>query len=184
MVKQKIQLIDEEEEQEYKTDREILFPKGLNVEQDQVGDVYDLYREAAGVHSKLTTMTEDYTLSRYNIDIYNLKLPKFIREQRKLVRIMETCIVTPLHILIRHTKGNIEEATKIQEQLQREFLAIQTLLLGELDETVIMGRTTEGEVITAFLKHGLSPAIEQEYEDDTKNKTLLNKLTEKKRTGE
>lgn len=128
-----------------------------------MGDIYDVYGKAVAVHSKLTSMTEDYTLTRYNVDIYNQKVPKFIREQRKVLRVIKSYIVIPLAQLLDFYNTK-EKAKLVYRGLWKQYRMIEELLLGELDETVIMGRTDQGQVIEAFLEHGMHPSSREEYE--------------------
>lgn len=147
---------------------------------EPMGDVYDVYGKAVGVHSKVSDMTEDYTLTRYDKDIYLEKFPRFIREQRKLLRIMKTYIIIPLEVLKSHYNSE-EKARRVHEGLKREYEVIQELIIGELDECVIMGRTPRGEVINAFLKHGLQQEEREMLDIETEKPELKNLLRERKR---
>lgn len=147
-------------------------------EQQPMGDVYDVYAKASGVHSKLSGMTEDYTLARYNIDIYNQKLPKFIREQRKVIRIIKSYLILPKEILrtVYNTETKVEE---VYNGLLNEYNIVEELLLGELDESVLMSRTPNGEVIKAFLMHGLNQESREQYDLNNEKPTISNKLKER-----
>lgn len=143
-----------------------------------MGDVYDVYAKAVGVHSKLSKMSEDYVLTRYNIDVYNQKFPKFIREQRKLLRIIKSYIIIPLSILKAYYNTD-EKAKEVHKGLQREYNLIEELIIGELDECVIMGRTPQGEVIKAFLQHGLNEGSREIYDVETENPSMGKKIRER-----
>lgn len=172
----------EEEKQEYIVDEtpedKVAYKIKRDKDEQPMGDVYDVYAKAVGVHSKISEMTEDYTLTRYDHDVYNQKFPKFIREQRKLLRIIKSYIIIPLNLLKKHY--NNEEITKtIYKGLVREYKIIEELIIGELDECVIMGRTPNGEVIKAFLLHGLNPEIREEHDIETSRPTIKEKLKER-----
>ena len=104
-----------------------------------MGDLFDVYSKASGVHSKISDMSEDYTLTRYNLDIYNQKFPKFVREQRKVLRIVKSFIIIPFDKL--ENKYGTEIAIMVHNILEKEYKIVEDLLLGELDECVIMART-------------------------------------------
>lgn len=143
-----------------------------------MGDVYDVYAKAVGVHSKISGMTEDYTLTRYNIDIYNSKFPKFVREQRKVLRIIKSFLIIPLSELKKFYNTE-KQAKTVYAKLVREYKIVEELLIGELDECVIMGRTPQGEVINAFLQHGLQPENREAYEAEIEQPTIKSKLKER-----
>ena len=147
-------------------------------DEQPMGDVYDVLAKAVSVHSKLSNMSEDYTLTRYDEDIYNMKVPKFVREQRKLLRVVKSYIVIPKSILrsFFNTQSKIDE---IHEGLIKEYKVIEKLLLGELDETVIMGRTPKGEVIKALLRHGMTHAENQEHDGEIEKPTIGQKMNER-----
>lgn len=163
----------ERKEQEEKEEREQKEKEG-----EPMGDVYDVYQKAVAVHSTISGMTEDYTLTRYNQDVYNQKFPKFIREQRKLLRIIKSYIIIPLPKL-RRFYNTEEKAKEVYRGLVEEFKIIEELLIGELDECVIMGRTPQGEVINAFLKHGLQPESRDTYDLEVDKPTARQKATER-----
>lgn len=160
------EMLDREEEKEQ------------NIQEQPMGDVYDVYAKAVGVHSKLSGMTEDYTLTRYNIDIYNQKFPKFVREQRKVLRIIKSFLIIPLSRL-KILYNTEDQAKRVYAQLVREYKIVEELLLGELDECVIMARTPEGDVIKAFLQHGLNPENRDSYDIETEQPNIKRKLNER-----
>lgn len=143
-------------------------------------DIYDIYNKSATVHSNMTDMTDDYTLSRYDFDIYQNPLPKFIREQRKVLRVIETYMLIP-QIELKKLNYSDLEIEKIQKALLAEFIIIKKLIIGELDEMVIMARSQKGEVINAFLNVGLNDGMRQEIDLRRKEegKNINDALTEK-----
>lgn len=148
-------------------------------EQQPMGDVYDVYGKAVRVHSRISGMTEDYTLTKYNIDVYNMKVPKFIREQRKLLRIIKSYMIVPKEQLVDYY--NTEEvAEDCYKRLLKEYALVEELLLGELDEMVIMARSDEGQVIKAFLKHGMNPELREDYDSENDTPTVGSRLTEER----
>lgn len=142
-----------------------------------------MYSKTIKVHSKNSDMTEDYTLTRYNHDIYNDKIPKFIREQKKIIRIIKTFLTIPKGQLYKTFK-NTKKVEQAEQELNKEYEMIRILLQAELDEMVIMGRTPKGEVIRAFLVKGFSPDEKEEYENENyelTNQSSIQKLKETKK---
>lgn len=178
--------MEDQEEEERVYEMEYEFPerpdhmkeKEEDIEIDQpLGDVYDVYGMASSVHSRMTSMTRDYTLAKYNSGIINEKFPKFIREQRKVVRILQSFMVVPKMVLAkRFNKDYAEYAHKL---MLKSFSDIQKLLLGEIDEMVIISRAGKGEVIKAMLMHGKTKEEQQEYEQTVDSDTVLGRLKER-----
>lgn len=142
-----------------------------------LGDAYDLYGMLTAVHSRKTDMTRDYTLARYNSTIINEKFPKFIREQRKIVRILESFMVVPMATLLK--RYTPQYAKKAHAAMRKSFHDVQGLLLGELDEMVIISRAGKGEPLKAGLLHGRSREEVDEYNEAVENSGTKGKLTEK-----
>lgn len=167
------------ETQRYKLQDEDLKARDVQRTSEQpLGDIYDIYGMASNVHSKHSTMSRDYTLARYNSEVINAKLPKFIREQRKIVRILESFLIIPLDTLQRRYG---ESAVGIRKHLLQVYDDIEKLLLGELDEMVIISRAGKGNVIEAMLKHGKTKEVQEEYERSLESEGVMNKLKEEKK---
>lgn len=164
-------------------------------EKSLYGDLYDIYGSATDIGSKNTDMTADYTKTRYDVDITQYKLPRFVREQLKILRITKDFLIPTKQMLEKLNNGRrfslIEPETenehneiisgtdKMINEIKNEFLVIQSLLGGEIDELVIMSRTPKGQVIDAMLKLGL----DSNSRDEINNKAagLGDKLNEKKK---
>lgn len=151
-------------------------------DRSRVADMYDLYGKASTVHSKHSRMTEDYTLTNYHIDMYNEKLPKFIREQRKLLRIIKNYMI-PSKEKLRELYNDEIKIEYIIKKITEQYLLIEELLLGELDEVVIMGRSPKGEVIGAFLKHGLNDDLRDGLNAEMKQSDMIERLKEKEKAN-
>lgn len=144
-----------------------------------LGDVYDVYGMASNVHSRKTDMTRDYTLAKYNSELINGKFPKFIREQRKVIRILKSYMLVPKEVLIKRGfhPGYIERALRA---MKKSYADCEALLLGELDEMVIISRAGKGEVIKAMLMHGKTREEQNEYNLAVEQgETLKDGLTER-----
>lgn len=175
----------ETEEQQYETDYDFPeTPKDLQGnttdEQDKrtaLTDQYDLMQLASNVHSKNTSMSTDYTLTRYNTEIINAKFPKFVRNQRKAVRILESFMIpTKQELLRRYTPETVE---KILLQARQDYKSVEGLLLGEVDEMVIIARSGKGEVIESILHHGSNVEDIEEMKLRMKDDTVKSKLQER-----
>ena len=77
--------------------------------------------------------------------------------------------------------SNKKLAEDAYKKLWKEYRIIEEILLGELDETVIMGRTPEGEVINAFLKHGMVPEFREDFDTQIERPTMRSRLTDDRR---
>lgn len=153
--------------QETRVKREREIQKRLD-EEEIISDQFDLFSLATRVHSDISSMSKDYTLANYNSQILNAKLPKYIREQRKALRIIKTYLEIPIERLEK--RYDKEEAKLILKQLQETFKRIERLLIGELDEIVIMTRAEGGKVINAILQHGLLGRDTEELDDMINNR--------------
>lgn len=122
-------------------------------EETILSDELDLFTLATKVHSDIAGMNRDYTLANYESNIMQSKIPKFIREQRKVLRIIKSYIVVPIEKLQK--KYGKEEAQKVLDQLETRYERIEKLIIGELDEIVIMSRAEGGKVRNSILSHGL-----------------------------
>lgn len=150
-------------QQTYVDDSEINIPQSRSSnryedKEDKIpfSDIFDIYHKASSVHSRLSDMNEDYTLSRYDVDVYNNPIPKFIREQRKLLRIIKTFVCIPQATLMK-VYNDEKKVEAISKGLAKEFAIIEEIMICELDEVAIMARSMKGEVITAFLQVGATP---------------------------
>lgn len=144
-----------------------------------LGDMYDVYGMASNVHSKITDMTRDYTLGKYNTEIINAKFPKFIREQRKVVRIMKSFMLpTMASLLKRFPNMTLDEVKSLVLAMKQNYMDVERLLLGELDEMVIISRAGKGEVLTAMLVGHKDKEERAEYEQQMAD-SLKDKLTQK-----
>lgn len=170
----------EEEETQTYTPTPITTKTEDNKKRDlPLGDAFDLYGMASAVHSQTTDMTRDYTLAKLDSDIINNKFAKFIREQRKTIRVIKSFLLIPKQKLTQRY-GN-QKATQIHQRLKEDYEQIQTILLGELDEMVILSRAGKGQVTTAMLTHGRSKEERDEYDQQLKDQGIREKLTEKKK---
>lgn len=172
----------DEKETTYKIEYE--FPKKPETVKEEIitenslGDIFDVYGMASNVHSKKSGMTRDYTLAKYDTEIINTKFPKFIREQRKIVRILKSFMIIPREMLEK--VYNKETATYINMIMKKNYEEIEGLLIGEIDEMVIISRAGRGEVIKAMLMHGKNREEQEEYEQEVEGKKTIDKLKEKK----
>jgi hypothetical protein len=64
----------------------------------------------------------------------------------------------------------------IHQELTRTYNDIEELLLGELDEMVVMSRAGKGEVIRSMLKLNLGDKEREAYEAEMDEKSLGEKL--------
>jgi hypothetical protein len=162
---------DEQEPKEVKEKDIIDVPKD-----DPLGDVYDVYGMVSNVHSKITGMTRDYVLAQYTSEVINSKFPKFVREQRKTLRVVKSFLIVPLEEL----KNRYEPvyAEKVYRLIWKIYKDIEELLLGEIDEMVIISRAGKGEVTKAMLLHGRTKEEREEFDSELVT-GVGNKLMEK-----
>lgn len=137
--------------------------KDLDKRKEQpLGDVYDIYGMVSDVHSKITDMSRDYVLANYTSEIINSKFPKFVREQRKTLRIIKSFLEVPEVELEK--RYNSDYVKTIKTNIHSIYLDIKSLLLGELDEMTIMSRAGKGKVTDAMLLHGRGREEREEFE--------------------
>ena len=99
-----------------------------------------------------------------------------------MLRVIKSYLIIPLVKLLKFFNKR-EKAVEVYRGLWKEYRIIEELLLGELDETVIMGRTPEGEVIEAFLKHGMNPELREDYDTQTESPSVKGRLMESDKGG-
>jgi len=141
-----------------------------------LSSIYDLYHMATDVHSSIDNVTRDFTLGNYTADVMNETFPKFVREQLKLISVMESYIVIPLHKL-KQRYNDEKKAIIKHETLKIIGKRIRLYFLGELYSAIIMSRSMKGEVIKAILLHGKGPEEQQQYEENQQNRSMWEKLT-------
>lgn len=173
MTPQKYEL-DEGPPQQTKSEIELEKP---TTKEEAMADVYDVYNMVSGVHSKITNMTRDYTLAKLNSDLVNGKFPKFIREQRKTLRIIKSFLIIPEEELCKRYDREVAKA--IRKQIIEEYRHIQEILLGELDEMVILSRAGKGEITTGMLMHGRGKDEREDFQKELGNQGMKEKLLEK-----
>lgn len=142
-----------------------------------LGDVYDVYGMVSRVHSQQTSMTRDYTLAQYTSEVINAKFPKFVREQRKTLRVVKSFMLVSEERLAK--RYNEKYAKKCIKVLQKIYDDIEELLLGEIDEMVIISRAGKGEVTKAMLLHSRTKEEREEYEQNLGGNGMKDKLMEK-----
>lgn len=142
----------------------------------EINDSIGVYNTASNVHSKSTSMTRDYTLARYNSTIVNDKLPKFLREQRKVLRVIKSYLI--VNIITLKKRYNQNMAILIQNELKKIYAEIDNLIIGESDELVIMSRAGKGHVIDSMLKVNLGEKEREEY-DKSVGESIPDKLFNK-----
>ncbi len=133
----------------------------------------------SNVHSNISQMSRDYVLAHYTTDVINSKFPKFIREQRKTLRIIKSFLIIPEKQLQR--RYGLEEAKRIYGEIKEIYKNVEMLLLGELDEMVIISRAGHGEVTKAMLMHGRTREEREEYEDEISDHGVRDRLMEKRK---
>lgn len=163
---------DKDEPKEPKEEENI----GTEKTDDPLGDVFDVYGMVSNVHSKITSMTRDYVLAQYTSEVINAKFPKFVREQRKTLRVVKSFLIIPLIEL--KNKFNEQYAIRVYNSILKVYTDIEELLLGELDEMVIISRAGKGEVTRAMLLHGRTREEREEFDNEGKT-GVKEKLLEK-----
>lgn len=172
----------EQVKQEYTPEYEDTGRKLMKRPTEIIGDVFDMYGMASEVHSDLTTMTRDYVLAKYTSEVINAKFPKFVREQRKVVRILKSVIIPPTYVLqqkYKYEKNPKEKAKQVQKAVKKIYRDIEKLLIGEVDEMVIISRADRGQVISSMLKHGKTKEELDEMESEMRPDNIKTRLTEK-----
>lgn len=154
-------------------------PIDVSRRSEPMGDVYDVYNMVSNVHSNISEMNKDYVLAQYTSDVINNKFPKFVREQRKILRIIKSYLIIPDSILQERFNNN-DVINEVKIKLMSSFIEIEKLLLGEVEEMVIMSRAGKGEVTRAMLLHGRTKEEREEF-DEGEFKSTMNKLMEKKK---
>lgn len=143
-----------------------------------LGDTYDLFDLTTRVHSPIQEITRDFTLSDLSSEVISNKLPKFIREQIKTMRVVEQYIVVPKEELLR--KYTPEEANRINTRLKIIAKDIKELMLNEIYSMVIMSRSVSGNILKAILLHGKSTGEREEF-DAAMRQTTMDKLKEERK---
>lgn len=182
------EIMDEEEETIYHMENDPIedIDRAESHANRALSDVYDFYDLMTSVHSPVSDVTRDFTLSKYDGNIIHNKFAKFIREQLKVIRIIEDYLIIPLEVL--ETKYQPEFAKKIYDGLLYDSQSIKNLLLSEIYVMIIMARAEKGEVRDAMLVHGKTPQELEKMEhmsneqEDNRGGIFDRRSRDKKRT--
>ena len=144
----------------------IVQSKGLEIkDKEAMTDTYDLLDMVTNVHSKVPELNKDFTMSDLREEIIDGKLTKFIREQLKILRIMESYLVVDKNVLMRRNFTE-EEAKLIRARLNTTYERIHKLITTEFYSMVVMSRAFGGRILKAVLLHSRRPEEIEEFERD------------------
>ena len=126
-----------------------------------LGDVFDVFNMVSEVHSKMPEMNRDFTLANYgNSKVIDEKLPRFIREQMAVTRIVGDYLLLSMDKLKKHYPNRSEEELiRLLGELDRVVKMTQATLLQEINMLTIMSRNPNGEILAGALQLGLTPTI-------------------------
>lgn len=170
-----------EEKQIYKIDPREIRP--IETENKQpLGDSYDVYDMASSIHLKGFDMSRDFVLANYSAEVISAKLPKFIREQIKTLKIIDIYLNISKERL-KEKYNNKEKVNEISKRLRELTESIRNIIMSEIYSMVIMTRGLKGEVIKAVLRHGMTENQRTDYDEDVEKEgmTIKEKLSEKRK---
>lgn len=138
-------------------------------EQENIGDRYDLYKQAIKVHSPIPEVTSDFTLSNLDDELLKNKLIRFLKEQIKMVHIIKGYL-RQKDEPVYNEKGEIIE-WKVSELVKYYTDDTCTLLLKEAYTIVIMSRAKKGEIIKGIVQPYLNELEIAQQDDQEQGKT-------------
>lgn len=144
-------------------------------EEKVMGDSFDLYALASEVHSPVSELTRDFTLGQLNGEFLSGKFPKFIREQLKVIRIVQDFLNIPKYKLMERY-NNEEFVDNLRLCIEHNVNKIRDLMLMEIYSMVVLSRS-DGQILKAILTHGRT-SEEVDSLDDPRRRTVQQKLME------